>query len=62
MDSFNIKDLVSAFIVLFAIIDVTGSLPIFIDLKNKNRTFSPSKASFFSFITLIAFLFTGEGI
>jgi len=62
MDSFNFKDLASAFIVLFAIIDVAGSLPIFIDLKNKNRTFSPLKASFFSFAILLAFFFVGEGI
>ena len=62
MESFNFKDLASAFIVLFAIIDVTGSLPIFIDLKNKKRSFSPVKASFFSFAVLLAFFFAGEGI
>jgi len=62
MNSFNYKDLVSAFIVLFAIIDVAGSLPIFIDLRNKNRTFSPLKASSFSYIILLAFFFVGEGI
>jgi len=62
MDSFDLKGLASAFIVLFAIIDVTGSLPIFIDLKNKNRSFSPVKASLFSFVILLAFFFAGEGI
>ena len=62
MGSFNLKDLASAFIVLFAIIDVTGSLPIFVDLKNKNRSFSPIKASFFSFVILLAFLYAGDGI
>ena len=62
MGLFNFKDLVSAFIVLFAIIDVTGSLPIFVDLKNKNRSFSPIKASFFSFAILLAFFYAGEGI
>jgi multiple antibiotic resistance protein len=62
MDISDFKNLTSAFIVLFAIIDVTGSLPIFIDLKNKNRDFSPLKASFFSFIILLAFLFAGEAI
>ena len=62
MGSFIFKDLASAFIVLFAIIDVTGSLPIFIDLKNKNRSFSPVKASLFSFLILLAFYFAGEGI
>ena len=62
MGSFDFKDLATAFIVLFAIIDVAGSLPIFVDLKNKNRTFSPLKASFFSFAILLAFFFVGEGI
>jgi multiple antibiotic resistance protein len=62
MDTFSFKDLASAFIVLFAIIDVTGSLPIFVDLKEKRRTFSPLKASFFSFIILLVFFFVGEGI
>ncbi|MDR2086740.1 MAG: MarC family protein [Dysgonamonadaceae bacterium] len=60
--TFNIKDFASAFIVLFAIIDVTGSLPIFVDLKNKNKSFSPLKASFFSFLILLTFFFIGEGI
>jgi multiple antibiotic resistance protein len=62
MDTFSIKSLASAFIVLFAIIDVTGSLPIFVDLKNKNRFFSPLKASLFSFLILLGFFFVGEGI
>jgi multiple antibiotic resistance protein len=62
MGAFNLKDLVSAFIVLFAIIDVTGSVPIFVDLRNKHRFFSPFKASFFSFVILLAFFFVGEGI
>jgi len=62
MSSFNFKDLISAFIVLFAIIDVAGSLPVFIDLREKNRMFSPLKASFFSYIILLVFFFVGEGI
>jgi len=62
MGSFDFKGLASAFIVLFAIIDVTGSLPIFVDLKNKNRSFSPIKASLISFAILIAFFVSGEGI
>jgi multiple antibiotic resistance protein len=62
MGTFNFQDFVSAFIVLFAIIDVTGSLPIFVDLRDKHKTFSPLKASFFSFLILLAFFFIGEGI
>jgi multiple antibiotic resistance protein len=62
MWDFSIKDFVSAFIVLFAIIDVSGSMPIFVDLKNRNKSFSPLKASSFSFFILLAFFFVGEGI
>jgi len=58
----NLQETVSAFIVLFAIIDVTGSLPIFVDLQSKQKTFSPVRASFFSFLILLAFFFVGEGI
>ncbi|MDR2683563.1 MAG: MarC family protein [Dysgonamonadaceae bacterium] len=62
MGTFNFQDFVSAFIVLFAIIDVTGSMPIFVDLREKHKQFSPLKASFFSFLILLAFFFIGEGI
>jgi multiple antibiotic resistance protein len=58
----NLQEIISAFIVLFAIIDVTGSLPIFVDLQSKQKTFSPLKASLFSFLILLAFFFVGEGI
>lgn len=60
MGSFSLQEFFSTFIVLFAIIDVTGSLPIFVDLKNKNKSFSPWKAAFFSLALCIAFFFGGE--
>jgi multiple antibiotic resistance protein len=59
---FNFKELISAFIVLFAIIDVTGSLPVFADLLSKNRTFSAFKAALFSFIILTGFFYVGGGV
>ena len=62
MFSLNLQEIVSAFIVLFAIIDVTGSLPIFVDLQSKHKTFSPFKASLFSFLILLTFFFVGEWI
>ena len=62
MGYFNLQEFVSTFIVLFAIIDVTGSLPIFLNLKEKHKKFSPLKASLFSFLILLAFFFIGEGI
>ena len=58
----SFKEIASAFIVLFAIIDISGSLPIFVDLQNKNRAFSAAKASFFSFVILLGFFFVGDWI
>ncbi|MDR2843650.1 MAG: MarC family protein [Candidatus Symbiothrix sp.] len=62
MWTFNLQDFFSAFIVMFAIIDVTGSLPIFLSLKEKHKTFSPWKASLYSLLILLGFFFVGEGI
>jgi multiple antibiotic resistance protein len=60
--TFNFKEIGSAFLVLFAIIDISGSLPIFVDLQNKNRTFSAEKASIYSFLILLIFFFVGDWI
>ena len=60
--SFSFKEIISAFIVLFAIIDITGSLPIIIDLRSKGAKIGPLKVSLISFAILVAFLFAGEGL
>ena len=60
--SFSFKEIISAFIVLFAIIDITGSLPIIIDLRSKGAKVGPLKVSLISFVILVAFLFAGEGL
>lgn len=62
MWSLNGVEIVSAFLVLFAIIDVTGSVPIFLNLKSQNKTIHPEKAAFYSLIVLVGFLFIGEWI
>ena len=60
--NFQFKEFLSAFIVLFAIIDITGSLPIFIGLKEKKLPFSPTKAAIYATIILVAFFFVGDWI
>ncbi|MGI6048765.1 MAG: MarC family protein [Petrimonas sp.] len=62
MFGFNFVEIISAFLVLFAIIDVTGSVPIFLNLRNQNKIIEPFKASLYSIIILILFLFIGEAI
>lgn len=62
MFGLNGVEIVSAFLVLFAIIDVTGSVPIFLNLRSNNKIIHPTKAAFYSFFILLLFLFVGEGI
>ena len=59
---FSIKDIVSAFMVLFAIIDITGSIPIIIDLKKKGNVIQPVQTAVGSFVIFVAFLFAGDGL
>lgn len=58
----NLVEITSAFLVLFAIIDVSGSVPIFLNLRSQNKTINPIQAATYSFFILILFLFVGEWI
>ena len=51
--NFNFQELISAFIVLFAVIDIIGSIPIILDLKSKGRKVNAVKATLISFALLI---------
>ena len=56
------QEIASAFIVLFAVIDVLGSTPIIIDLKQKGRPVSPTKATLISALLLTGFFFAGDAV
>jgi len=58
----DFKEIVSAFVVLFAIIDVTGCIPVILDLKQKRGELYPARVTIISFFTLTVFLFLGEVI
>lgn len=60
--NFSIIQITSAFMVLFAIIDILGSIPIILNIKKKSANVYPFRASAIAFLILVAFLFTGEGI
>lgn len=59
---FSVKEILSAFMVLFAIIDITGSIPIIIELKKKGSAINPLSAVLGSIVVFIAFLFAGDGL
>jgi multiple antibiotic resistance protein len=56
----NFREIVSAFMVLFAIIDITGSIPVILGIKAKNGNIKPGLASLVAFGILLAFFFIGE--
>ena len=58
----SIQELASAFMVLFAVIDITGAVPIINDIQNKGHKISAIKAALASYILLVAFLFVGDGL
>ena len=60
--SFNFRVFLSAFITLFAVIDITGLTPIIIDMKQRGHKIIAWKAAVYSLVTFLAFLFMGNMI
>ena len=56
----NFREIFSSFMVLFAVIDITGSLPIIIDLKQKHGKIDALKAASFALGIMLMFFFIGE--
>jgi multiple antibiotic resistance protein len=62
MLKFNFTQILSASMILFAVIDIIGSVPIIIDLKQKVGKIQSEKASIVALFIMIIFLFVGESI
>lgn len=60
--NFDIRQIATATMVLFAVIDILGSIPIIIGLRNKVGHIQSEKASVVAAIIMVAFLFVGEEI
>jgi multiple antibiotic resistance protein len=56
----SLKEIAAAFMVLFAIIDIPGSIPIIIGIKAKSGNVHPWKVTIVSFLIFLAFLFIGS--
>ncbi|MFV0565820.1 MAG: MarC family protein [Flavobacteriaceae bacterium] len=59
---FDPKEIFTAFMVLFAVIDIVGNIPIVIDLRKKMGHIQSEKASLIAGVILIVFLFLGKSI
>lgn len=58
--NFDFKEIATIGMVLFAVIDIVGSIPIIVDLRNKHGHIESEKASLVAAIIMIVFLFIGE--
>jgi multiple antibiotic resistance protein len=56
----NMTEILAAFMVLFAIIDILGSIPIILDLKSKIGTIYPARTTLVAYAIMLLFLFIGE--
>ena len=56
----KLVNVITNFMVLFAVIDITGSIPIIINIKQKTGDLAPAKITFFAFGLMLLFLFLGE--
>jgi multiple antibiotic resistance protein len=59
---FNLKEIITAFMVLFAVIDIIGNIPIIIDLRKKSGHIQSEKASLIAGFIMIVFLFLGQSL
>ena len=60
--NFDLQQIISAFIAVFVIIDILGSIPIIMGIKKKNDDIKPLRVCLISFAIFILFLYGGEGI
>jgi multiple antibiotic resistance protein len=59
---FNFKEIATITLILFAVIDVIGSLPILLDLQTKSGKIQSEKATLVSGAIMLVFMFIGEQI
>ena len=58
----DFKEIITAVMILFAVIDIIGNIPIIIDLRAKVGHIHSERASIVAGLIMIAFLFLGKSI
>src|SRR6187455_1080400 len=58
----SLKEIVTVSAILFAVIDVIGSIPVILSVRNRVGTIHPEKATLVSWLIMVAFLFVGQNI
>jgi multiple antibiotic resistance protein len=60
MFEIDFREILTVGMVLFAVIDIVGSIPIIVDLRTKHGHIESEKASIVAGIIMVVFLFIGE--
>lgn len=60
LSQINLVEILSSFIVLFVIIDVTGSIPIFLSLKSGDKSIKAGQACIIALLMFVAFFYAGD--
>lgn len=60
IDEFSIKETMTCFMVLFAVIDILGSVPIIVSLRKQFGHIDSERAAAVSGLLMIVFLFLGD--
>lgn len=60
--TFDLSEIISVTLILFSVIDIIGSIPIIISLKEKGSIIESGKATFISGIIMVLFLLTGKSL
>ncbi|MBQ9863898.1 MAG: MarC family protein [Bacteroidales bacterium] len=58
----NLVEIFSTFIVMFAIIDITGSIPIFVSMREQGKTIRPLTAAVVALALFVGFFFAGDAL
>ncbi len=58
----NFKEIVTVAMILFAVIDIIGSIPIIVSLRQKVGHIQSEKATLVAMLIMVLFLFVGENI
>ena len=58
----NYKNIFTVSMILFAVIDIIGSLPVLIEIRRKTGSIHSEKATIISLFIMLLFLFLGENI
>jgi multiple antibiotic resistance protein len=59
---FSLKEILSVTLILFAVIDILGSIPVIIELRRREGVIQSERATLVAAVLMIVFLFLGQEI